>query len=84
MICLFIFIYLAPLWMAPEVLKNEEYDESADVYSFGIVLWELYTQKNPFGEIETFSAMIDSVVKEQHRPPIPDDCPKKLRFVLKI
>ena len=70
---------VAPLWMAPEVLQNKEYDESADVYSFGIVLWELYTQKNPFEKIETFSAMIDSVVEEQQRPEIPKDCPRKLR-----
>jgi sterile alpha motif and leucine zipper-containing kinase AZK len=28
-----------PLWMAPEVLLNKEYNESADLYSFGIVLW---------------------------------------------
>jgi hypothetical protein len=27
-------------WCAPEVLANERYSESADVYSFGIVLWE--------------------------------------------
>jgi serine/threonine protein kinase len=26
-----------PLWMAPEVLMNKEYDEKADVYSFGTV-----------------------------------------------
>ena len=67
--------------MAPEVLQNKEYDESADVYSFGIVLWELFTQREPFEDIETFSAMIDSVVAEQKRPEIPKECPKKLRFV---
>lgn len=30
--------------MAPEMIKNEPYDEKSDVYSFGIVLWELYTK----------------------------------------
>jgi serine/threonine protein kinase len=27
-------------WMAPEVLANQRYSEKADVYSFGIVMWE--------------------------------------------
>lgn len=27
-------------WMAPEVLGNQRYSDKADVYSFGIVIWE--------------------------------------------
>jgi sterile alpha motif and leucine zipper-containing kinase AZK len=37
-----------PEWTAPEVLKDEEYNEKADVYSFGVVLWEICTRKRPF------------------------------------
>merc|ERR1712137_27496 len=73
-----------PLWMAPEVLQNKEYDESADVYSFGIVLWELYTQRDPFENIKNFAAMLDCVVVEQKRPEIPDGCPKKLRKLIEM
>ncbi len=50
-----------PLWMAPEVLLNKEYDESADLYSFGIVLWELLTGEDPFPNIDTYSVMLDQV-----------------------
>lgn len=64
--------------MAPEVLQNKPYDESADVYSFGIVLWELYTREEPFKDLQSFATMVDSVVGQVKRPPIPDDCPKKL------
>lgn len=37
-----------PQWMAPEVFLSRPYDEAVDVYSFGIVLWELLTLLRPF------------------------------------
>lgn len=33
----------SPAWMAPEVLNGDTYTETADVYSFGVILWELAT-----------------------------------------
>lgn len=35
-------------WMAPEVIRHEPYSTKADVYSFGIVLWEMITKDQPF------------------------------------
>ncbi|CAD7695962.1 unnamed protein product [Ostreobium quekettii] len=40
-----------PEWMAPEVLRNEPSNESCDVYSFGVILYELVTRKEPWKEI---------------------------------
>jgi len=34
--------------MAPEVMAAEIFNEKADVYSFGIVLWEILTRREPF------------------------------------
>ncbi|XP_059419621.1 dual specificity testis-specific protein kinase 2-like [Carassius carassius] len=31
----------SPFWMAPEVLRNEPYNEKADVFSYGIILCEI-------------------------------------------
>lgn len=41
-----------PVYMAPEVLQKNKYSEKADVYSFGIVLVELFTGKYPYTEEE--------------------------------
>ena len=40
-----------PANMAPEIVKQEEYSEKADVFSFAIILWELVTGENPYPTI---------------------------------
>ena len=35
-----------PYWMAPEVLQGKEYNEKADVFSYGIVLCEMISRKD--------------------------------------
>lgn len=39
-------------YMAPEVLSCEEYSNKVDVYSYGMLLWEIVTRKEPFSENE--------------------------------
>jgi len=40
-------------WLSPEVLNGEMKTEKADVYSFGMILWELMTGKFPFNQIKS-------------------------------
>ena len=37
-----------PNWMAPEILKGENYSAKSDVYSFGLILWEIVTGEIPY------------------------------------
>ncbi|KAF1317313.1 Tkl protein kinase, partial [Globisporangium splendens] len=40
------------LWMAPEVMMGERYNEKADIFSFGVVLSELSTHDVPYGKVK--------------------------------
>lgn len=66
------------LWMAPEVYRgDEDYGPAVDVYSFGIVLWELATRETPWQELpinETaFFAALNRALQTGRRPRIPDE-----------
>jgi serine/threonine protein kinase len=68
-------------WMAPEMVMSPFiYDESVDVYSFSVVLWESLTRSTPFEELEGqgFIGVINAVVKGV-RPIMPEviDAPIK-------
>jgi hypothetical protein len=41
-----VLVYLQ--WMAPEVLANQRYSNKADIYSFGMVMWECCARQVPF------------------------------------
>lgn len=37
-----------PEWMAPELIRNESYTEKCDIFSLGVIMWELCTLKRPW------------------------------------
>ena len=61
-----------PVYMAPEVV-DEKYSFSADVYSFGIILWEMISGKRAFSEFTNYF-QINYAVKVRHCRPAVEDC----------
>lgn len=43
-------------WMAPEMIRHEPYNEKVDVYSYGVVLWELFSCEIPFHSLSPIQA----------------------------
>jgi serine/threonine protein kinase len=71
-----------PLWMAPEVMAAEIFNEKADVYSFGIVLWEILTRREPFEEFDNYDEFRNAICNLRHRPPLPPDTTPALRQLI--
>jgi len=74
----------SPLWMAPEALLGQAFDEKVDVYSFGILLWQLVTRKQPFSHHSQLKPFTDAVCNQRERPPIKDEWPLRLKNLLQL
>ena len=59
-----------PRYMAPEVGNGLGYSLPADVYSFGVLLWEICALKKPFGHIRSSEEFEDKVFHAGERPPL--------------
>jgi serine/threonine protein kinase len=57
-------------WMAPEKLKdhNNTYTAKCEIYSFGMVLWEIAEERLPFQSENDIVQIRDLVVNQKHRP----------------
>ena len=66
-----------PEYMSPEQARGKELDARSDIYSLGIVLYEMLAGHPPFEE-DTFLATILMHVQSSP-PPLPDDVPADLR-----
>ncbi|XP_066302707.1 hepatocyte growth factor receptor-like [Branchiostoma lanceolatum] len=61
-------------WMAPESHEDYIFDTKTDVWSYGIVLWEIFSGgKTPYPDVP--SVHLQSYLKEGHRMERPNKCP---------
>ncbi|KAI4815035.1 hypothetical protein KUCAC02_005201 [Chaenocephalus aceratus] len=68
-------------WMAPEVIKLSLFSKSSDVWSFGVLLWELLTGEVPYREIDAL-AVAYGVAMNKLTLPVPSTCPEPFAQLL--
>ena len=66
-------------YIAPEVLNGESYTKAADIYSFGIIMWVLFSRKHPFSDMDwrNESELWWKKLEGQGQPEIPNWIPEQ-------
>jgi len=74
-----------PLYMAPELFGKQNYERSADIYSFGMLIWSVIHQQEPYDTSEfQFPWDVPNFVKAGNRLPISDDmCPAEIAQLIR-
>ncbi|XP_074558843.1 serine/threonine-protein kinase CTR1-like isoform X2 [Curcuma longa] len=70
-----------PEWMAPEVLRDEPSNEKSDIYSFGVILWELMTLQQPWSNL-TPAQVVAAVGFKGRRLEIPSRVNKHVAAII--
>ena len=75
-------------YTAPEYLEDKgnvvlNCRKPGDVYSYGVILWEIFTEKEPFQGISV-KKLAYLVVKEKSRPKIPENIPEEIANIIRV
>lgn len=69
-------------WMAPESLSKGKYTEQTDVWSYGIVLWEIVTYgEKPFSTFPDDSVVM-LMIRDGYPPHLPDNCDDDIKSLM--
>lgn len=75
----------SPIYAAPEILQRKNTSRSTDLYSSGILLYELWSGIKPFADAADLAQLFDKVVTLKERPDLstlPGDTPSTIRSLL--
>jgi len=77
----------SPLYMAPELYKNESYTESVDVWSLGLILFEMVFGIHPFADCNDVESLTVSIIKNDiyvgENKDVDEKCLNLLKLMLK-
>jgi tyrosine-protein kinase Fes/Fps len=69
-------------WAAPEVLTKKKFSQYSDVWSFGVTVWEIFSEgMHPYWDFQDFKEISQFVVKGG-RLPKPEKCPDEVFQVM--
>ncbi|XP_065348084.1 uncharacterized protein slpr isoform X5 [Cloeon dipterum] len=68
-------------WMAPEVIRDSTFSKASDVWSYGVLLWELLTGETPYKGTDTFTVAYGVAVNKLTLH-IPSTCPEPWRELM--
>ncbi|XP_032596657.1 uncharacterized protein LOC6568456 isoform X2 [Drosophila grimshawi] len=72
-------------YVAPEVFEERKYTKESDVYSFGIVFWEVMSRKKPFSQFKrSFEFTNVEEIQNGKRPPLSDIIESEFNYIKEI
>lgn len=70
-----------PLYLAPEIVKEVKYTEKVDIWSFGCIIYELFTGKTPY-YANTYNKLVPLIL---HQPiNYPKEMPAELKDLISL
>ncbi|KAM9324562.1 ephrin type-B receptor 5-like [Gastrophryne carolinensis] len=68
-------------WMAPEAHRQRKFSSASDVWSYGIVMWEVASYgERPYWDMSNQEVL--EAIDQEYRLPPPPDCPSALHLLM--